>query len=310
MESNQYEKIDFDNADELWEELSPTRNFGLKPPYSLLYRGQGDASWGLIPSSLRMQHIEKSFFPEAFEADLTKSIIKDEILSIAQFAIYCDRVGIKIPGDSESFRQQYIGINSSHAHLFIDHPQTWPPRVVFDLLAMAQHHGVATRLLDWSTLAYTACYFAASSSVANYKHWTKDSKLAIWVLNAKILKDTSSGILFDAPGSTSPNLAAQYGKFTIYPPVDRYESIESIKGLEYFLGQYQPPVLFRLTIPSSESARLLGLCSIAGFSAADIYPSTDGAGLAVRDDRNIQAARHYYMSSGGIPYNSKKVSRQ
>lgn len=308
MDTKRFREITFKTADDLWEALSPTQNLGLEVPHNLIYRGQGNADWKLIPAALREKHIEKSFYPKRFESELAKAIVKDEILSLSQFILHCDRVGIKIPNDSQYFRSEYIGHDSIGNFPFIEKPSKWPNPQLLDLMALSQHHGMPTRLLDWTSLAYTACYFASSSSVNNFLEWNEESKLAIWVLDCSKITSEDFTYVFRSPGSTSPNLAAQYGRFTVHPHSDELTSSADIKGLEDLISERQHPILLKLTIPSFESARLLGLCCISGFSAADIYPSTDGAGLAVKDDRNIQAARNHFSTGKGISYNSRTAS--
>ena len=52
MQYQYYKDIKCKNADELWDLLSPTKEL-VKEPYDFIYRGQGDATWPLIPSILR-----------------------------------------------------------------------------------------------------------------------------------------------------------------------------------------------------------------------------------------------------------------
>lgn len=303
-----YSEIAFKSADDLWEALSPTRNLGIEAPYDLLYRGQGDANWSLIPSALREPHASKTFYPSELEQNFSRSVVLDELLSLSEFVLYCDRIGIAIPNDSQLFRSVNIGTGSPASLDYLANPSKWPNPQLLDLMALAQHHGMPTRLLDWTSLAYTACYFASSTAIANFENWSEDSKLAIWVLDISRISSKDFTYVFRAPGSISPNLAAQYGKFTVHPHNSELGNISDVKGLEDIISIREHPILFKLTLPSNESARLLGLCSKAGFSAADIYPSTDGAGIAVRDSRNVNSARYHYARDGrkGISFSRRK----
>ncbi|MFK7698676.1 FRG domain-containing protein [Pseudomonas caspiana] len=84
-------------------------------------------------------------------------------------------------------------------------------------MAMAQHHGVPTRLLDWTTKAYAAAYFAAGSISSRFADWKEDDRLAIWALNTDRAHRHSEIVLHRSPGSISWHLAAQGGLFSVHP---------------------------------------------------------------------------------------------
>ena len=47
-----FEEVSYNSADELWEALSPTKEL-FSSPSKVIFRGQADATWGLLPSILR-----------------------------------------------------------------------------------------------------------------------------------------------------------------------------------------------------------------------------------------------------------------
>jgi len=106
-----------------------------------LYRGQTDASWGLIPSVFR--GIDKLIPPyEVTDAEWIARLERN---------VY------------REFEQ--------HAHQYKTTNTRW------ELLAMAQHYGTPTRLLDWTRSASIAAYFAVAT--------VKPTAAAIWCFNLR-----------------------------------------------------------------------------------------------------------------------------
>jgi len=58
-----------------------------------------------------------------------------------------------------------------------------PPDNTYLLFSLMQHHGLSTRLLDWSEQALTALFFALSSYFSNEKKGKVESIPCVWVLN-------------------------------------------------------------------------------------------------------------------------------
>jgi hypothetical protein len=87
----------------------------------------------------------------------------------------------------------------------------------WEWLATAQHHGLPTRLLDWSSNPLVATFFACEGDVKT------DS--AIYALNAYWIVDPSrmrspfkiSDIEIFQPANITKRIAAQGGHFTVHP---------------------------------------------------------------------------------------------
>lgn len=91
----------------------------------------------------------------------------------------------------------------------------------WDWLALAQHHGLPTRLLDWTTNALVALWFAVERPPED------DEKGAVWMYfgnSRDYVDDETHKEPFDAgrtmifrPGHLTPRIIAQSGWFTVHP---------------------------------------------------------------------------------------------
>ena len=286
MAHDPFQEKQYATADDLWDALSPTQKL-VAPPCKLIYRGQKDAEWGLVPSILRGEM--RKTFERSWLGDMKhENQILMEMILLQRFMEYCDEVGIKIPNDSLDFRNRNFIAGQDRYYLG---SEEWPNPELFELMALAQHHGVPTRLLDWTKNPYAAAYFAASSALSSFLKWEEGQRLAIWVLNTESIALYRRVKIIHPPGSISHHLAAQAGLFTVqFHKGIRGKSFD-INGLESEFSALRNTPLMKLTIPVQESSRLLELCTKIGFSAARMYPGADGAGKAVMDSTNLWAAR-------------------
>lgn len=138
-------------------------------------------------------------------------------------------------------------------------------------LALAQHHGLPTRLLDWTENPLVAAFFACSDS--------EGDDGVLYVLNARGLVDEDEETPLEVtevkryrPARSTRRIAAQRGLFTVHP--------NPTQALE--LSEEGPVRLHRAIIDGEFKKKLRWNLSRFGFNHATLFPDLDGIA------RNVQ----------------------
>lgn len=154
----------------------------------------------------------------------------------------------------------------------------FPGEDEWEWMAIGQHHGLPTRMLDWSRNPLVAAYFAVEREILKHELKKYSGNSAIYAFKGKTV--ISKGNLFDintkykngpfkikktekfVPAHLDKRITAQSGIFTIHhDPTIKYPN------------EIEP--LFKLTIPSNQRKIWKKRLHSLGINRASLFPDLD-----------------------------------
>lgn len=177
------------------------------------------------------------------------------------------------------------------------HPACPPVDYKFSWLALARHHGLPTRLLDWTASPLIAAFFAVEEEPL-------DADAAIWALAPDVINSSQIGLksqvgpfatpaidcaqlAFDkeatferivavVPQFIDPNMTAQQSRFTIHGVAT---PIEELPSRDQFLG--------RIRIPKQSRDEIRKGLHILGVRRQTLFPTLDGLARGILHDATV-----------------------
>lgn len=149
----------------------------------------------------------------------------------------------------------------------------------WDLLALAQHHGLPTRLLDWTYSALAALWFTVENAPQKNDH-DKSEDGVVWVLAAQVddfridtnnsdpLKKDITKIF--RSNVVSRRISAQAGLFTVHY-IRKDGSIREFEKHSRFKDK-----LTKIIIPYGSFPKLRKQLSLSGINHSTLFPDLDG----------------------------------
>jgi hypothetical protein len=261
---------------------------------SWIFRGQGHDGRGILPKAWRDKiedthvgqfEVCQNEVREATDCRLPASIEKlcekhpkdrvialivqryFEFCAVHDFVMLADDLGLKVPGGKV--------------------PDNWPPidsvkpdinerrdDPIWQLRALAQHHRVPTRLLDWTTNPLVAAFWACHTTDP-----TGDGNMAVWALDTnRVLPPLRLlyGERFDFG-----YLRAQDGLFTYIEDADR-GYLDTGTWPELDRWRLPGDALVQVTIPQKQAIDLKRLLWTERISLAHLMPTLDNICVALQ----------------------------
>jgi hypothetical protein len=229
---------------------------------------------------------------------LNRDQIRMEFLGLFRFFESADRAGLSLPEDSQAARKMLHKIRTALA--VPSSKLLWPPDELLSLLALAQHNGVTTRLLDWTWDAKIAAYFAGVNAAEQLKDHEDGRQgisdhMCVWALSLTIFRGTLESYmpgdegfyLITAPTAANANLRAQRGVFVLHRPAGAIDfgsrfTCTPFEQKSELAGKSKE--LIQFTLPAHEAPRLLRLLAKDGICGGGLFPSYEGAAKAAREE--------------------------
>jgi hypothetical protein len=158
------------------------------------------------------------------------------------------------------------------------------PKNDIEWLVSGQHHGLPTRLLDWTTNPLKGLFFAVDDIYIK-----TDS--AVWVFTPTCwfekLESLDKIKSLDTyyPNQINPRLIAQEGCFTIHPFPKRRVPLKPIENIGFYKKNIES--LFKIVIPNDARKSVASELNKLGINNRTLFPDLDGLTRHIMWELNI-----------------------
>jgi len=221
---------------------------------SLLFRGQEDSCWQLQTTLDRK--IQRAIFTEYYRViGSVRPLI--ETLTNTEWPIPDYPEVCKDAKDFDKFSMDlWCGRCPGYAYM-----------------AYLRHHGFPSPLLDWTRSPYIAAFFAFNKATVDSKR-----RVAIYILSEKAIKSEGNGMSvlrrYGPYVRTHRRHVLQQSEYTLCTIFDsefRFQNYDSI----FEPGRLQQGFCWKITLPTTERTKVLGLLDSYNLNAFSLFGSED-----------------------------------